>query len=82
MLLFKSLRTGIWLLFLATGAVQAQDLTPAHFYGTFQGSGFAEGDRSSVDTTEDNHRQKKFPTAFDKGFRSVSYTHLTLPTKA
>jgi len=47
MLLFKSLRTGICLLFLATGAVQAQDLTPAHFYGTFQGSGFAE-DKDSI----------------------------------
>lgn len=47
MLFFKSLRAGICLLFLASGIAQAQDLTPAHFYGTFQGSGFAE-DKDSI----------------------------------
>lgn len=47
MFLFRLLRVGIGMLFLATGAAQAQDLTPAHFYGTFQGSGFAE-DKDSI----------------------------------
>ena len=47
MILFKAIRMTVWFLFLATGLAQAQDLTPAHFFGTFQGSGFAE-DKDSI----------------------------------
>ncbi len=43
---FRFLRTGICLVFLASGATHAQDLKPAHFYGTFKGSGFAEDNDS------------------------------------
>ncbi len=35
------------LILIAAGAARAQDLTPAHFFGTFQGSGFAEN-RDSI----------------------------------
>ncbi len=45
--LFKSIRMAVCALFLATGMAHAQDLTPAHFFGTFQGSGFAE-DKDSI----------------------------------
>lgn len=47
MSLIKSLRFVLFPLVFAAGVAQAQDLTPAHFYGTFQGSGFAE-DKDSI----------------------------------
>lgn len=47
MFLFKSVRMAVFFVFVAAGIAQAQDLTPAHFFGTFQGSGFAE-DKDSI----------------------------------
>jgi hypothetical protein len=47
MFLIKSIQMAVFLMFVAGGFAQAQDLTPAHFYGTFQGSGFAE-DKDSI----------------------------------
>jgi hypothetical protein len=47
MFLLNLLRTGACLLLLTTSVAHARDLTPAHFFGTFQGSGFAE-DKDSI----------------------------------
>lgn len=49
MMFRKLVRAAIYagFVFLAAGAAHAQDLAPAAFYGTFQGSGFAE-DKDSI----------------------------------
>jgi hypothetical protein len=46
MLLRKLIRTAACLAIFSAGAAQAQDLRPAAFFGTFQGSGFAEDNDS------------------------------------
>ena len=46
MFLLRFVGAAVFFLFAAFGAAQAQDLTPAHFFGTFQGSGFAEDNDS------------------------------------
>jgi hypothetical protein len=47
MTLFRLLRIALCCGILAATGAQAQDLSPAAFYGTFQGSGFAE-DQDSI----------------------------------
>ena len=46
MFLLRFVGAAVFFLFVAFGAAQAQDLTPAHFFGTVQGSGFAEDNDS------------------------------------